>query len=42
MPQSLQICIGGVCVPLNLLIPFLIGLMHRYGYLQWFKQEWVT
>ncbi|KAK9868149.1 hypothetical protein WJX84_010994 [Apatococcus fuscideae] len=36
------ICLGPVCVPLNLLVPFLVGLLHRYGYLKWFKQEWVT
>ena len=29
------ICIGPVCVPTNLLLPFLIGALHRYGYLQW-------
>jgi len=38
---TLQICLGGVCVPLNLLIPFLVGMLHRYGYLKWFRQEWV-
>ncbi len=37
-----QICLGPVCIPLNLLVPFLVGLLHRYGYLKWFKQEWVT
>jgi len=26
---AVQICIGGVCVPLNLLVPFLIGIAHR-------------
>ena len=38
----LQICLGGVCVPLNLLIPFLIGLAHRNGWLKWIKEEWFT
>lgn len=36
------ICIGPVCIPLNLLLPFIIGILHRWGYLQWFKAEWVT
>lgn len=36
------ICIGPVCVPLHLLLPFLVGLMHRRGWFKWFKQEWVT
>ncbi|KAK9799329.1 hypothetical protein WJX73_003335 [Symbiochloris irregularis] len=36
------ICIGPVCVPLNLFLPFLIGVLHRYGYFKWFKAEWVT
>lgn len=31
-----------VCVPLHLLLPFLVALAHRHGYLQWFKREWVT
>lgn len=37
-----QICIGPVCVPLNLFLPFLLGILHRYGYLTWVKKEWVT
>ncbi|CAL8462188.1 g1719 [Coccomyxa elongata] len=37
-----MICFGGVCVPVNLLLPFLIGVLHRYGFFQWFKPEWVT
>lgn len=36
------ICIGPVCVPLHLLLPFLVGVLHRYGWLKWFKPEWVT
>ncbi len=40
--HSQQICLGPVCIPLHLLLPFLIGLAHQYGYLKWFKREWVT
>eukprot|EP01024_Parvocaulis_polyphysoides_P038746 TRINITY_DN34921_c0_g1_i5.p3 TRINITY_DN34921_c0_g1~~TRINITY_DN34921_c0_g1_i5.p3 ORF type:complete len:100 (+),score=1.20 TRINITY_DN34921_c0_g1_i5:158-457(+) len=36
------ICIGPCCIPLHLLLPFLIGVLHRYGFFKWFKQEWVT
>ena len=25
------ICIGPVCVPMNLLLPFIIGILHSYG-----------
>lgn len=35
-------CCGGVCVPLNLLLPFLVALCHRAGWLQWFNKDWVT
>jgi len=38
----MQLCIGPVCIPLNLLLPFLVGLAHQYGWLKWFKREWVT
>ena len=38
----LQVCLGPVCVPLNLLLPFLVGVAHRAGWLSWFKREWVT
>lgn len=38
----MQICIGPVCIPMNLLLPFLIGVLHRYGWFKWFKAEWVT
>lgn len=37
-----QICIGPVCIPLNLFLPFVLGLLHQYGYLKWIKKEWVT
>mmetsp|Transcript_11893 Transcript_11893/g.21342 ORF Transcript_11893/g.21342 Transcript_11893/m.21342 type:complete len:119 (-) Transcript_11893:215-571(-) len=36
------ICIGPVCIPMNVFLPFLVGLLHQYGYLKWFKKEWVT
>jgi hypothetical protein len=36
------ICIGPVCVPLNLFLPFLLGILHQYGYLKFIKREWVT
>lgn len=36
------LCLGPVCIPLHLLLPFLLGLAHKYGYLQWVKREWVT
>ena len=26
-----MICIGPVCVPLNLFLPFLLGVLHSYG-----------
>jgi len=29
-------------VPLHLVLAFLIGCLHNYGYLLWFKKEWVT
>ena len=37
-----MICFGGVCIPLNLLLPFLVGLMHKYGFFHWLKPEYVT
>lgn len=37
-----MICIGPVCIPLNLLLSFLVGVLHRYGFFRWFKAEWVT
>lgn len=36
------ICLGPVCIPMNLLLPFLLGLAHHYGFLKWVKREWVT
>jgi len=36
------ICLGPVCVPLSAFVPFCLGVLHRYGYLQWVKQEWFT
>ena len=29
-------------MPLNLLLPFLLALCHRAGWLQWFKKDWAT
>lgn len=38
-PNTMPVlCIGPVCIPLNLLLPFLLGLAHRYGWLQWVKK----
>lgn len=36
------LCFGPVCIPLNLLLPFLLGIAHHYGLLRWLKQEWLT
>jgi len=36
------LCFGGVCVPLNMLVPFIVGILHRYGYLRWIKPQWFT
>ncbi|KAK3234492.1 hypothetical protein CYMTET_55248 [Cymbomonas tetramitiformis] len=36
------ICIGPVCIPLWGLLPFLVSIAHGRGYLQWFRQEWVS
>mmetsp|Transcript_38742 Transcript_38742/g.99075 ORF Transcript_38742/g.99075 Transcript_38742/m.99075 type:complete len:114 (+) Transcript_38742:254-595(+) len=36
------ICIGPVCVPLNMFLPFLLGVLHSYGWFEWIKKEWVT
>jgi hypothetical protein len=36
------ICIGPVCIPLHLVLAFLLSLAHRYGWLKWIKTEWVT
>ena len=37
----LQICIGPVCVPLHLFLPFILGVLHQYGFFKWVKKEWV-
>ncbi len=37
-----QLCLGPVCVPLHLLIPFLLTLAHQRGWLLFIKREWVT
>lgn len=36
------VCIGGCCVPVHLLLAFLVAAAHRHGYLTWIKEEWVT
>ena len=35
------ICIGGCCVPVHLLLAFLVAAAHRHGYLTWFREDWV-
>jgi hypothetical protein len=35
------LCIGPVCIPLNVLLPFLLGVAHHYGWLKWVKR-WVA
>ena len=35
-------CLGPVCVPMSAFVPFLLGMLHQYGYLKWVKQEWFT
>ena len=29
-------------MPLTMLLPFLLGVLHRAGLMQWVKTEWVT
>jgi len=29
-----MICLFGVCIPLNLVVPFLLGLLHRVGFVE--------
>ena len=36
------ICLGPCCIPVHLLLAFLVGLAHNRGYMLWFKKEWVT
>ena len=40
-PRFLQICIGPVCVPLHLFLPFALAWLHRRGYFTFIKEEWV-
>ena len=37
-----KICLGPVCVPLTALIPFLIGLAHKRGWLKWVNPNWFS
>lgn len=30
-----------MCVPVHLLLAFLVGVANQHGYLRWFKREWV-
>lgn len=39
--RRMIICLGPVCVPVHLLLAFLVGLAHQHGYMKWFKREWV-
>ena len=36
------ICMGPCCVPMSAFVPFCVGILHRYGFLKWVKQEWFT
>mmetsp|Transcript_41752 Transcript_41752/g.99039 ORF Transcript_41752/g.99039 Transcript_41752/m.99039 type:complete len:111 (+) Transcript_41752:612-944(+) len=27
---------------MNMFLPFLLGVLHRYGWFKWVKKEWVT
>ena len=40
-PRFPQICIGPVCVPLHLFLPFALAWLHRRGYFTFIKEEWV-
>lgn len=31
-----------MCVPLHLLLPFVVAMAHQHGWLLWFKRDWVT
>lgn len=35
-----QICLGPVCVPISAVVPALILLAHRYGWLMWLNPSW--
>lgn len=37
-----QICLWGVCIPVHLLLPFLVALAHQHGFLLWLRREWFT
>ncbi len=37
LPESLLQCLGPVCVPVHLLLAFLVGVAHQHGWLMWFK-----
>ena len=39
---AMIICLGPCCIPVHLLLAFLVGLLHNRGYMLWFKKEWVT
>lgn len=30
----MHFCVCGVCIPLNLIVPFLLGLLHRLGFVE--------
>lgn len=30
----MALCLCGVCIPLNLVVPFLLGLLHRLGFVE--------
>ncbi|GMH35481.1 hypothetical protein BSKO_03349 [Bryopsis sp. KO-2023] len=36
------ICLGPVCIPLHLLLPFVLTWFHQRGYFTWFKREWLS
>jgi hypothetical protein len=36
------ICLGPVCIPMSAFVPFCLGVLHKYGYLKWIKEEWFT
>ena len=38
--QGITVCLGGVCVPLHLLLPFLVVLLHQRGYFKWVNPDW--
>ncbi|KAI8106999.1 hypothetical protein M9434_001647 [Picochlorum sp. BPE23] len=36
------ICLGGVCIPVHLLLAFFVAWAHRHGYLLFLREEWFT